>query len=218
MTEPLPTVRLIILAEMKIIGLTGGIGTGKSTVSCFLAEMGAAVIDADRVGHEVFKPHTPTWREVVAAFGEEILKPDGEVDRRKLGEIVFTNRDARERLNRIMHGQIYEMVKARLEEYQRQGVSVVVIEAPLLVEAGWAPFVDEVWVTVAPEPVVLSRIKGRDNLSESETMARIRSQLPAGERIKHAQVIIDTNCSLDQLKARVRELWEASEPGKSTHA
>jgi len=190
---------------MKVIGLTGGIGSGKSTVSQFLAELGAVIIDSDKVGHEVFKPGTEAWREVVDAFGRQILKPTDEIDRYKLGEIVFDSPGSRTRLNEIMHPRMYQLVKSRLEGYRRQGV--VVLEAPLLVEAGWAALVDEVWVTVAPESTVLKRMKGRSGLSEAETLARIRSQLSSEERARHADVVIDTDCSLDELKARVGELW-----------
>ena len=193
---------------MKVIGLTGGIGSGKSTVSQFLAELGAVIVDADRVGHEAFKPDTDVWREVVAAFGRQILTPNGDVDREKLGETVFANPESLLRLNQIMHPRIYEMVKARLEEYRRQGVSVVVLEAPLLIEAGWSSLVDEVWVTVAPEPTVLRRLKERPGLSEQQSLARIHAQLPSEERIKHADVVIDNDCSLNELKAKVRELWQ----------
>ncbi|GAH17389.1 unnamed protein product, partial [marine sediment metagenome] len=185
---------------MKVIGLTGGIGSGKSTVSGFLKGLGAVVIDADRVGHEVFKPDTEAWREVVAAFGKEILAPDGDIDRRKLGKIVFDNYEALARLNQIMHPRICALVKALIEEYRRQGVGVVVLEAPVLLEAGRPSLVDEVdevWVTVAPESTVLKRLKKKLGLSEPESLARIRSQLPPEEKIKHADVVIDTDCSLD---------------------
>jgi len=101
---------------MKVIGLTGGIGSGKSTVSRFLEELGAVIIDADRVGHEAFKPDTETWREVVAAFGQEILTTGGEIDRQKLGNIVFGNSQALARLNQIVHPRIYALVKAQIEE------------------------------------------------------------------------------------------------------
>ena len=120
---------------MKVIGLTGGIGSGKSTVSKFLKELGAVILDADKVGHEAFKPDTEAWREVVAAFGKQILALDGDIDRKKLGEIVFGNYEALARLNQIVHPRIYALVKAEIEEYRRQGVEVVVLEAPLLIEA-----------------------------------------------------------------------------------
>ncbi len=192
---------------MKVIGLTGGIGSGKSTVSQFLTELGAVILDADRVGHEALKPDNDIWREVVAAFGRQILTPSGDIDRAKLGEIVFGNPESLSRLNQIMHPPMYDMVKARLEGYRQQGVDVVVLEAPLLVEAGWTSLVDEVWVTVASEAMVLRRLKERIGLSESESLTRIRSQLSSEERVKHADVVINTDCGLDELKTRVGELW-----------
>jgi len=192
---------------MKIIGLTGGIGSGKSTVSRFLAELGAVIIDADKVGHEAFKPDTRAWREVVAAFGRQILTPDGDIDRERLGEIVFGNPDSLAQLNRIMHPRLYDIVKAQLEEYRRQGAEVVVLEVPLLIEAGWASLVDEVWVTVASEATVLKRLQEGVGLSKPQALARIHSQLSSEERVKHADVIIDTDCDLDELRARVEKLW-----------
>ncbi len=195
---------------MKVIGLTGGIGSGKSTVSGFLKELGAVVIDADKVGHEALKPDTELWGEVVAAFGKEILAPDGNIDRRKLGEIVFGNYEALARLNQIVHPRIYALVKAEIEEYRRRGVEVV-LEAPVLLEAGRPSLVDEVdevWVTVASESTVLRRLKEKLGLSEPESLARIRSQLPSEEKIKQADVVIDTDCGLDELKAKVKELWQ----------
>lgn len=203
---------------MKVIGLTGGIGSGKSTVSQFLEELGAVIIDADKVGHEAFEINTKSFREVVDAFGEEILTPDGEIDRQKLGKAVFSDPKALAKLNNIVHPRIYDLVKVRLEDYRRRGVKVVVLEMPLLVEvplsmkAGQPTLsdeLDEVWVTVAPEAVVLQRLGKKTGLSEPEARARIRSQLPSEERLKHADVVIDTDCGLDELKARVAKLWQA---------
>jgi len=193
---------------MKVIGLTGGIGNGKSTVSRFLAELGAVIIDADKIGHEAFKPDTEVWREVVAAFGGQILTPSGDIDRKKLGEIVFSNDEALARLNQIMHPRMYDMVKAQLEEYQRQEVDVVVLEAPLLIEAGWTSLVDEVWVTVASESTVLRRLKEQVGLSRQEALARIRSQLSSEERVKQADVVINNDGDLDELRAKVDKLWQ----------
>jgi len=193
---------------MKVIGLTGGIGSGKSTVAQFLAELGAVVLDADKVGHVAFKPGTEAWREVVAAFGRQILTPDGEIDRRKLGEVVFGNPEALLRLNQIMHPQIDKMVKAQFEEYRRQGVRVVVLEIPLLLETGGTSLVDEVWVTVASESTVLRRLEERSGLSRQQSLARIRSQMSNEERVKHADEVINNDDSLDELKAKVKELWQ----------
>ncbi|MBI2288023.1 MAG: dephospho-CoA kinase [Chloroflexi bacterium] len=191
----------------KVIGLTGGIGSGKSTVSQCLAELGAVIIDADDVGHEAFKPDTPAWQEVVAAFGRQIVAPDGEINRQNLGEIVFNNPEALSRLNRIMHPRIYDMAKAQIEQYRQQGVDVVVLEAAILIEAKWTPLVDEVWVTVAPEAMVLKRLKKQRGLEKAQTLARIRSQLTTKERIKYADVVIDNDGDLNQMKSKVREQW-----------
>ena len=193
---------------MKVIGLTGGIGSGKSTVAQFLAELGAVIINADRVGHEAFKPNTELWREVVAAFGRQIVNRNGDIDRRKLGEIVFGNSDSLLRLNQIMHPRMYDMVKAQLEEYRWRGMAVVVLDAPLLIEAGWTSLLDEVWVAVASEATVLKRLQEKIGLSQQQSLTRIRSQLPSEERTKRANAVINTDCGLDELKTKVIELWQ----------
>ena len=192
---------------MKVIGLAGGIGSGKSTVSQYLAELGAIILDADKVGHEAFKPNTDTWREVVAAFGRQILIPSGEINRKKLGEIVFSQPEALSRLNQIMHPRMHDILKAQIEEYQRQGVDVVVLEAAILIEANWTSLVDEVWVTVAPEAMVLKRIKEQRGLEEAQILARIRSQLSTEERVKHAVAIINNDGNFDEIKTKVKDLW-----------
>jgi len=193
---------------MRVIGLTGGIGSGKSTVSRFLAELGAVIIDADKVGHEVLSTSSQVRRELLATFGWQIIAPSGEVNRKKLAEIVFQDPESLSQLNQIMHPRMYDTVKAQLEEYRKQGAGVVVLEAPLLIEANWTSLVDEVWVTVASESTVLRRLKEKFGLSEPESLARIGSQLPTEERTKHADVIIDTDCALGELKAKVKELWQ----------
>ncbi len=192
---------------MKVIGLTGGIGSGKSTVAQFLAELGAVILDADKVGHEALKPGSEIWERVINEFGQSIVTVSGDIDRAKLGKLVFNSDEARMCLNRIMHPIIFKMVDSRLEEYRRKGVKVVVLEAPLILEVGRTSQVDEVWVTVAPEATVLQRVRERTGLSEQEARARIQAQIPTEERIKHADVVIDTDCSLDELKAKVKRLW-----------
>ena len=192
---------------MKVIGLTGGIGSGKSTVAQFLTEMGAIVLDADKIGHEVLKPRGEAWKQVVNEFGRDIVAANGEIDRAKLGNIVFHNPEAMQRLNRRIHPIIDNLVNARLEEYRRQGVDEVVLEAAVILEAGRASQVNELWITVAPEATVLKRIMERTGISEQEARARIQSQLSNEERIKQANVVIDTDCSLDELKNRVLQVW-----------
>jgi len=193
---------------MKVIGLTGGIGSGKSTVSRFLGEMGAVVLDADKVGHQAYQPGTETWKELVAAFGEDIVAPDSTIDRRKLGAIVFADPEALARLNRIMHPRMFDMMKARIEEYRGQGTEVVVLEAAILLEANWTPLVDEVWVTVASESTVVQRTRERTGLPEEQIKARIRSQLSNEERSQQAKVVITNDGDLEELRVKVEELWQ----------
>ena len=193
---------------MKVIGLTGGIGSGKSTVSHFLAELGAVIINADKVGHELLKPNTEVWHEVVATFGKQILTSNGEISRKKLGQLVFESPKRLETLNQFMHPEIKKAVKAQLSKCRRQEVSAVVLEAPLLLEAGWTGLVDEIWVTAASETTVLERLKQQAELSQVEVLARIRSQFPTKELIKHADVVLNTELSLDELKAETRKFWQ----------
>ena len=186
--------------------MTGGIGTGKSTVSKILAELGAMVIDADRLGHEVFKPGTKVWKQVVDAFRTRITGESGEIDRKKLSDSVFKNHEALSRLNSIMHPAILQAVKERLEEIRCCGAEVVLIEATLLIEASWDTFVDEIWVTTSSRPSVMSRLRTR-GLSDAELMARILSQMSQEEYIKHADVVIRNDGSLAELRIQVEEKW-----------
>lgn len=194
---------------MKVIGLTGGIGSGKSTVSKYLGELGATLIDADKIGHEALAlPEVK--QQIVAAFGRVVLSPTGEIDRKKLGEAVFNNAEALDRLNTIMHLRMRSMVKDRIEQYRQQGAPVVVLEAPILLEAkgDWVSLVDEIWVVVAPEAVVLKRLKAERGMTEEQTSARIRAQLSNEERNKYANVTINNDGDLDSLKRNVKKLWE----------
>ena len=192
---------------MKVIGLTGGIGSGKSTVAGYLAEMGAAVIELDKVGHEVTRSGSRTFKQVVEEFGRGILDTAGGIDRAKLAAIVFKDPDALGRLNRIMHPAIDKMILEGIEKHRRQGVKAVVLEAAVMLEAGKAAQADEIWVTTAPEAEVLKRLRERSGYSEAEAKARIRAQLSDKERVKHADVIIDTGGTLAEVKARVGKEW-----------
>jgi dephospho-CoA kinase len=192
---------------MVVIGLTGGILSGKSTVSGMLAEKGAVVIDADKIGHASYMPQTETWHELVHAFGERILMPNGDIDRQKLGDIVFADPQALAQLNTIVHPRMYEMMQEEIQQLRGEGIAVVVLEAAVLIEANWTDLVDEIWVTTAREETVMRRLQDRGGLSQEQALARIRSQLPGEERAKHADVVIDTNCQLSELKARVDDLW-----------
>jgi dephospho-CoA kinase len=193
---------------MFVVGLTGGIGSGKSTVSEMLRAKGAVVISADLVGHEVYRPGTAVWDEVVAAFGRDVLTADKEIDRRKLGSIVFADPEARRRLNAITHPPMRRLMAERLDDLRRQGVHVAVLEAALLIEAGWVDLADEVWLTLVGSAEAAQRLMARSGLSREEAEARIASQLSNQERLEHADVVIDTDCSLVEVARRVDELWD----------
>jgi dephospho-CoA kinase len=193
---------------MKVIGLTGGIGSGKSTVAEILAGLGARVIDADKVAHEVFNPGTEGLREVVNTFGESVLSPEGEIDRKKLGEIVFNDSEALTTLNEIIHPRAYELVKSRLNEYREQGAEAVVLEVILLVEAGWDHLADTIWVTVASSDTVVKRLQQTRGLSEEEILSRINSQTSNEQRIMNADVVIENDGDLESLKTQVLENWK----------
>jgi len=194
---------------MRVIGLTGGIGSGKTTVAKFLTGLGAVVIEADKVGHEALLPGSPVRSQVVAAFGKEILLPDGNIDRRALAKIVFSSSERLVELNRIVHPWMFGTIKSRIEEFREKGEKVVVLDAAILIEAGWEPLVDEVWVTKASPEIVMNRLKVRgDGLSEADMLARIRRQMTDEERVKYADIVINTDCSPGEVETTVKKLWE----------
>lgn len=193
---------------MTTVGLTGGIGSGKSTVSQILAELGAFVIDADKVGHEIYLPGKEAWHKVIEAFGRDILASDQTIDRKKLGAIVFSNDEARKTLNRIVHPLMYQDLERRIKEKRQEGFArPIVVEAAVLIEANWVPLVDLVWVVVANRDAVIERVGLQRGLSAKDTEYRITSQLPDTERMKHASLVIENNGSVEELKKKVTEAW-----------
>ena len=198
---------------MIVIGLTGGIGSGKSEVSRMLKEFGADIIDADRVGHEAYLPNTETYDKLVAEFGD-ILQTNGEIDRKKLGARIFAEPEARERLNAIVHPRMYAMIEERIQRLRERGVTAVVLDAAILIEAGWDSLVDEVWVVAAPEETVVQRIGQRNGLPAEQVRQRIRAQITSEERARHAAVVIDNNGGLDELNTQVREVWTGRVKGR----
>jgi len=193
---------------MLVIGLTGSIGTGKSEAARHLEALGASVISADQVGHEAYIPNTEAWEQVVATFGRDILQEDSEIDRRKLGAIVFSDPGQLEKLNAIMHPRMARMVADKIEVLRGQGVDVVVVEAALLFEAGWDSLVEEVWVTDSPEDIVIGRLKERNGLSEEEAHKRIHSQMDRAERLERSDVVIDNSGDMAGLESAIKELWD----------
>jgi dephospho-CoA kinase len=136
------------------------------------------------------------------------LKSDNSIDRTKLGKLVFAQPEALDRLNKIVHPRITEIVINKIKQFRNQNTDVVVIDATLLVEVGWKPLVEEVWVTTASKPNILKRLKARSSYSESESLARIRSQSSDEERLQNSDVVINTDCSLEEVQAKVKELWQ----------
>ena len=193
---------------MLVIGLTGGIGTGKSEVTRLLGSLGAVVINADQVGHEAYKPDSESWKEVVKAFGEAILRTNREIDRQKLGAIVFGDPDQLAKLNRIMHPRMARIVSDQLESLRVQGIKVVVVEAALLFEAGWDSLVDEVWATDSPVEAVIERLQARNGMSAEEVLKRIDSQMDNSERLSRAHVIVDNGGNVADLESTVDRLWK----------
>lgn len=191
------------------IGLTGGIGAGKSTVAALLEELGGVVIHADVVGHEVYLPHTTGWQRVTAAFGNEIVKPDQTIDRQKLGAIVFRNPAALEQLNAIVHPLIYAEVERRIGLLRASNVvAPIVVEAAILIEANWLPLVDEVWLVVASKDAVVQRLSRQRGLSPVEVSRRIEAQLSDAERRKVAHVVIENRGAVEDLRQQVTAIWK----------
>ncbi len=192
---------------MIVIGLTGGIASGKSTISQALSERGATVVDADKVGHDVYRPGTEGWQRVVDAFGREVVAENGEIDRRALGAIVFGDPAQRERLQGIVWPIMKEMMRRMIAECRERGDAVVVIEAAVLIEASWQDLVDQVWVVTVPEAVAEQRLIARNGLTQEQAQARIAAQLTNEERAAQAQVVIDNSGSVADAQVRVAALW-----------
>ncbi|SEL28920.1 dephospho-CoA kinase [Nonomuraea pusilla] len=191
---------------MLKIGLTGGIGSGKSEVSRRLSARGAVVVDADKIAREVVEPGTPGLARVVATFGAGVLRPDGSLDREKLGGIVFNDPERLAALNAIVHPLVGERV-AQLQS-EAPDDAVLVYDVPLLVENKLAPMYDVVIVVDAPDEVRLRRLAEHRGMAEGDAKARIAAQATREERLAAADVVIVNDGSLDDLEARVAEVWE----------
>ena len=193
---------------MITIGLTGGIGSGKSLVARMLAEKGAALVNADEVGHRSYRKGTPVYERVVASFGRDILDENGEIDRGKLGQLVFADPRQRERLNAIVWPEMARMMAQELEALRARGTAVAVLEAAVLIEAGWRALADEVWMVLASPRVTRQRLMETKGMSPEQADARIRSQLSNEERRRRADVVIENNGTIEELRQRVEELWQ----------
>jgi dephospho-CoA kinase len=192
---------------MRVVGLTGGIASGKSTVTAMFRELGAQVIDADQVARDVVEPGTPGVEEVARRF-PGVVDASGRLDRTELGRRVFADPAERRALEAIVHPRIREEVARRLEALARAGEHVALYDAALLIENGLQKGMDGVIVVWAPESLQRARLAARDGLDEAAVTARLRAQLPLADKRAHATWVVDNGGSLDETRAQVRRIWE----------
>jgi dephospho-CoA kinase len=195
--------------SLKVIGLTGNIGSGKSTVSRRLAELGAKVVDTDQTAREVVAPDTAGLDEIVKAFGNSVLTPAGELDRSKMGAIVFRDPKARAKLESIVHPLILSKVTKIIKEY-RKGQNpgpALILEVPLLIESGMHHLVDEIWLVAVNPETQLQRVLSRDGLSIEQALQRIKAQMPQEQKKEYATKVIDNNGSFEETTGSVDKLW-----------
>jgi len=192
---------------VRVIGLTGGIACGKSTVAAMLRELGAPVIDADELARRVVEPGSPGFTEVVQRFGRDVVGPDGTLDRKKLGAIVFADAEARRDLNAITHPRIAAASQAEIVKLAAAGTSIAIYEAALLVENKIHLGLDGLIVVAAPLKVQLARLIDRDGSTEAEAAARIAAQLPLADKLAVATWVVDNGGDVDDTRRQVVALW-----------
>ena len=192
---------------MRVVGLTGGIASGKSTVTAMFRELGAQVIDADQVARDVVEPGTPGVEEVARRF-PGVVDASGRLDRTELGRRVFGNPAERRALEAIVHPRIREEVERRLEALARAGAKVALYDAALLIENGLQKGMDGVIVVWAPESLQRARLAARDGLDEAAVTARLGAQLPLADKRAHATWVVDNGGSMDETRAQVQRIWE----------
>ncbi|SDZ80368.1 dephospho-CoA kinase [Desulfuromusa kysingii] len=194
--------------SVLVLGITGNIASGKSTVSKELARRGAVVVDADQLAREVVEAGSAALQKIVAAFGTEVLQHDGCLDRDKLGQMVFADVKVRAMLNRIVHPEIAERSKQRLQELQQRGdIPLIVYEAPLLFEVGAESRVDKVLVVKVDPVEQLRRLQLRDGLSEMAAKERMAAQMPQSQKIARADFVIDNSGRIEETLSQVELLW-----------
>jgi dephospho-CoA kinase len=196
--------------KFLLVGLTGGIATGKSTVSEILRRLGAEIIDADQLARDVVEPDQPALRGIVAEFGRDVVSPDGRLDRKRLGAIVFADPDRRKRLEALTHPAIRARFQARLDELATRGFAgIVIYDAPVMIEAGGYKDMDRLVVVVTDETTQAARLRTRDGTDEAEGRRKIASQMPLAEKAKLADYVIDNSGDLEATAARVRRVFAA---------
>ena len=193
---------------MFVIGLTGGIGTGKTEVTHVLRELGAVVIESDKVAHLSYRPGTDAYEDIIGQFGREILGESGVIDRAKLGGLIFAVPELRIHLEMIVWPAARSWIEERLTQEKERGTKIVVIEVPKLFEAGWDDLADAVWTIEAPSDLIAQRVNIRSNLGEAEKNARVKAQITSGERAERADLLIENTAKLADLREQIRNLWQ----------
>ena len=192
---------------MVVIGVTGGVGTGKSTIAAMFRQLGATVLDADAIAHRLMEPKRLAWRQIVAAFGEGILNEDGTINRRRLAAIVFRDEPRRRRLERILHPRVLKEIKQRLHRLRRSRIPAVVLDVPLLVEAGSHDLVDALVVVTAPPEVQRERLRAKHGWSDEEIDARMAAQWELSAKAALAEYVVDNTGSAGAARTQVRRIW-----------
>lgn len=193
---------------MKVIGLTGGIASGKSTASAYLAQLGATVVDADAVSRDITKKGGPGFHAVVQHFGTQMLDADGAIDRRRLGALVFSDDKALEQLNGLLHPIIIAQCEQRIRAARDAGSTLLILDVPLLFETGMHSLCDETWLMYIPRNEQVRRIMQRDDLDECAANARIDSQMPLEEKLALADRTIDASGDIQSTRGLIKQLWE----------
>jgi len=196
-----------------VVGLTGGIASGKSTVSRYLRDLGAEIIDADVIARELVYPQSSAWQEIADHFGREIVDEQGYLKRKKLGQIIFQSTVERKILNEILHPKIKQRISEQIQVcLQKKEVPLIVVDAPLLIETGISEMIDEVWVVAIPQELQLQRLRERDKLSATDAQKRLASQMPLQEKTRYAQRVIDNSGTVNNTKRIIDTIWKQVVP------
>jgi dephospho-CoA kinase len=193
---------------VKLVGLTGGIASGKSSVAKILESLGAAIVNADTLSREVVEPGREAWKEIVAAFGAEVLQPDQSLDRQKLRTIIFNNPDARRKLESIIHPRVRALAEQRIRDHTAAGYGVIVYEVPLLFEGDLHEWLRPVILVACDVDTQLQRLQQRDGLDRAQAQKHIDAQMSLAEKRRLADYVIENNSSLDELKRQVESVLE----------
>jgi len=204
---------------VQVVGLTGGIASGKSTVSALLKKAGAVIIDADRIARKVVKKGQPAYREIVQNFGETILLPDGEINRSVLGDIIFNDPQKKQLLNRIVHPHVREEQNRQMKHIQEKDPdAIVILDIPLLIETQTQRDLSEVVVVYAPEHIQIKRLMQRDGISKADALARVRSQMPIEEKKDKATIVIDNSGTRENTRTQTLKIFQQLKDKLNMHS